>query len=90
MFMSNDILVDQFFLNIQIKFLDIHVKTSSVINASMPLSSRLFHIWKKKNVKFTNQESLVLSISKRKRQHENQPYNKQHGGHESLQEFFVN
>ena len=39
---------------------------------------------------FKNQESLVLSISKRKREHENQPYNKQHGGHESLQKFFVN
>ena len=29
---------------------------------------------------FINQESLVPSISKRKRESENQPYNKQHGG----------
>ena len=82
------------FFNIHIKFPDIHVKTSSLTNASMPISSRLFHIWKQKCQvyvpTFKNQESLVLSISKRKRQHENQPYNKQHGGHESLQEFFVN
>ena len=84
--MSNDILIHQGFFNIHIKFPDIHVKTSSLTNASMPISCRLFHIWKKKSCQvfvptFKNQESLVLSISKRKREHENQPYNKQHGGH---------
>ena len=58
-------------------------KQLSLTNATMPISSRLFLLLIKISCQvnvniFINQESLEPSISKRKRESENQPYNKQH------------
>ena len=71
------------FFYIHIKFPDIHVKTAFPYQCNYAYIKPTFLLLIKHSCQvnvdiFINQESLVPSISKRKRESENQPYNKQH------------
>ena len=71
------------FFYIHIKFPDIHVKTAFPYQCNYAYIKPTFLLLIKNSYQvnvniFINQESLVPSISKRKRESENQPYNKQH------------
>ena len=73
---------DQVFY-IHIEFPDIHVKTAFPYQCNYANIKPTFLLLIKHSCQvnvniFINQESLVPSISKRKRESENQPYNKQH------------